>query len=318
MKVIRGRDRLSRAGQPPLRAPAVAIGNFDGVHRGHQALVAEAGRAAAALGGEPGVLTFDPHPARFFAPALAPPMIVSLDRRLELLGEAGAAFALVEPFDAALAAMDPDRFVEEVLVRALGARHVVVGWDFSFGKGRAGNGARLQALGAQHGFGVTIVPAVTVDGLVCSSTKVREFLLEGRIDGANLLLGRRFDLTGPVVTGAGRGRGIGVPTANLHNEGELAPKTGVYAALASRADRPTEVWKAAVNVGTNPTFVQQGGVTIEAHLLDFDGDLYGARLRLEFVARLRDERRFPSVEALIAQIRDDVVRAREILGQNPS
>jgi riboflavin kinase/FMN adenylyltransferase len=312
MKVIRGRARLLADPAQAPRGPAVAIGNFDGVHRGHQALVAAA-RAAAGTDGEAGVLTFDPHPARFFAPALAPPMLLPLERRLELLAEAGAVFAVVEPFDRALAAMDPETFVKEVLVGALAARHVVVGYDFSFGRGRAGRAADLEALGRAHGFGVTVVPAVTVDGLVCSSTKIREFLLEGRVEGAALLLGRPFDLTGEVVRGAARGRTIGVPTANLRPDSELVPKTGIYAARARRPDDPRFCHAAALSIGTNPTFVEGGGVTVEAHLLDFEGDLYGARLRLELVARLRDERRYGSVEELLAAIQQDIARTREIL-----
>lgn len=321
MKIARGRAHLlGDLGRVP-RAPAVVIGNFDGVHRGHQALLAAARAAAAPRGGEVGVLTFDPHPARFFAPALAPPMICPLERRLELLAEAGADFVVVEPFDAALAGMEPEAFVAEVLADSLRAAHVVVGYDFSFGRGRKGNTETLRALGPRHGFTVTIVPPVLVDGLTCSSTKIREFLLEGRVEGARLLLGRPYDLTGEVVRGAGRGRGLGVPTANVRAEGDLFLKTGIYAARASRLD-PTSgaesaSWKAAVSVGTNPTFAPDGDVppiTVEAYLLDFDGDFYGARLRLRFEARLRDERRFASVDELLAEIKRDVARTREILG----
>ena len=280
--------------------------------------MAAARRTATATGGETGVLTFNPHPARFFAPALAPPMLLPLERRLELLGEAGADFAVVEPFDGTLAAMAPEAFVAEVLVASLRAAHVVVGYDFSFGRARAGNAAALVELGGRHGLGVTVIPAVTVDGLTCSSTKIREFLLEGRVDGARLLLGRPVGITGEVVRGAGRGRGIGVPTANVRPEGEVPLKTGIYAARAVRLDGDARTtWPAALSVGTNPTFAAEGTapVTIEAHLLDHDGsDLYGARLRLFLERRLRDERRFDTVEALVAEIARDIARTRE----NPS
>jgi riboflavin kinase / FMN adenylyltransferase len=316
MQVLRGRARLPRAS-------AVAIGNFDGVHRGHQALVAAARAQAQARGAPAGVLTFDPHPARFFAPTLAPPLLMPLDRRLELLGEAGADFVLVERFDAELARLDPEAFVADVLVAALGVGHVVVGHDFSFGRGRAGNAADLARLGQAHGFGVTVVPAVAVDGLVCSSTKIREFLLAGRIDGARLLLGRPPEVTGQVVRGAGRGRPLGIPTANLAPEGDPPLRTGIYAARALLLDRGGARYPAAVSVGTNPTFVEAaaGGdpagalpVTVEAHLLDYPGDdLYGARVRLLFEARLRDERRFASVEALLAEIARDIARTRQVL-----
>jgi riboflavin kinase/FMN adenylyltransferase len=299
-----------RGAHPPR---ALAIGNFDGVHRGHQELVRVARERAAATGATAGVLTFTPHPARVFAPALAPPLIVSLERRLELLGLAGADVAIVEEFTPALAAVEAEAFVRDILVRGLGARQVVVGWDFSFGRGRRGNPALLRDAGAALGLGVTVVPPVTVDGLVCSSTKVREFVLEGRVEGAALLLGRPAELQGVVVRGAGRGRGLGIPTANVTPEAELVPKVGIYAARAHVLDAAGAIastHKAALSIGSNPTFVAAGAVTIEAHLLDFDADLYEKRLRIEVLHRLRDERRFDSVEALLAQIAVDVAETR--------
>jgi len=317
--VIRGRQRITSDLGRPLRAPAVAIGNFDGVHCGHRALVATASRLAHAQGGEAAVLTFDPHPARFFAPALAPPMVVTLERRLELLAEAGADAVVVEPFTSDLATMSADRFVAEVLRKDLDARHIVVGWDFTYGAGRQGNAATLSSEGARLNMGVNIVPPVMVAGLVCSSTKIREFVLEGRVEGAAMLLGRPFELTGRVVHGVERGRTLGIPTANLDAETDLVPKPGVYAAWAARADGgPTLRLRAAVSIGTNPTFVAEGGgtssaVVVEAHLLDFDGDLYGARLRLEFAGRVREQRAFPSADELVAEIRRDILRTRELL-----
>jgi riboflavin kinase/FMN adenylyltransferase len=317
VKVVRAGEaaHLAEAAPAPL---ALAIGNFDGVHRGHQELVRVAAEIAARIGGTAGVLTFDPHPARVFAPALAPPLIVSLARRLELLGEAGAALAIVEAFTPALAAVEPEAFVRDVLVAGFGAREVVVGYDFSFGRARRGTPALLRELGAGLGLGVTVVPPVTVDGLVCSSTKVREFVLEGRVEGAALLLGRPVELQGPVVRGAGRGRGLGIPTANVAPEGELVPRLGIYAARAHVLDAAGAVASthgAAVSIGSNPTFVPAGAglVAIEAHLLDFDGDLYEKRLRLEVLHRLRDERRFESVDALMQQIGADIAQTRSLL-----
>lgn len=311
MIVVRGRAQLGTAPGEAPRAPAFAIGNFDGVHLGHRRLVETARSLAAPRGAQTAVLTFDPHPARLFAPELAPPLIVPLARRIELLGEAGVDLVVVEPFTPDFAAISAEDFVARVLGRDLGARDVVVGGDFSFGRGRAGDASQLERLAAASGLGVVVLPQVTAHGLVCSSTKIREFVLEGRVDGAALLLGRPFEIDGEVVRGAGRGRGIGFPTANLRPEGELLPKGGVYAGRARRLDAPGG-WpvRAAINVGTNPTFVEQGGLSIEAHLLDFDGDLYGGRVRLELVRRLRDERRFPDAAALAAQIEDDVGRTR--------
>lgn len=309
MRILAAAEAM-RGDRPPL---ALAIGNFDGVHRGHQELVRVARERAAATGATAGVLTFTPHPAKIFAPALAPPLIVSLERRLELLGQAGADVGIVEEFTPALAAVEAEDFVRDVLVGGLGAREVVVGWDFSFGRGRRGNPALLRDVGAALGLGVTVVPPVTVDGLVCSSTKVREFVLEGRVEGAGLLLGRPAELQGVVVRGAGRGRGLGIPTANVTPEAELAPKVGIYAARARVLDATGAIastHKAALSIGSNPTFVAAGAVTIEAHLLDFDADLYEKRLRIEVLHRLRDERRFDSVAALLAQIAVDVAETR--------
>ncbi len=316
MKVAWGHARLAEdLGERP-REPAIAIGSFDGVHRGHQALLAAARAEAGSRDALAGALTFDPHPARFLAPALAPPLILPLARRVELLGQAGADFVVVEPFDAALASLDPEAFVDQVLVAGLGAGHVVVGHDFSFGHGRLGTGATLVDLGRSRGFTVTVVPAVTVEGVLVSSTKIREFLLEGRIDGARLLLGRPPEVTGKVVRGAGRGRGLGIPTANLQPEGDLPLKTGIYAAWAHLLDTGG-TYPAAVSVGTNPTFTagsEGAPVIVEAYLLDYPGpDLYDSRVRLLFEGRLRDERRFGSVEELLAEIQRDVARTRELL-----
>jgi riboflavin kinase/FMN adenylyltransferase len=348
MQVVWGRKRLATDLHPRPSAPAVAIGNFDGVHRGHQALVAEARAQAHARRSTAGVLTFDPHPSQFFAtraqperkgqgeskgkddgtamPAATFPLLVPLPRRLELLGEAGADFICVEPFDAALAAMTPEEFVAEVLVRGLGVGSVVVGYDFCFGRKRAGNAATLTALGQQQGFAVTVVPPIEAGGVVVSSSKVRELLAQGQITRAAELLGRPPEITGEVVRGAGRGRGFGVPTANLRPEAPLTFATGIYAARAQLLgpDRHA-TYAAAVSVGTNPTFVAQGDtapdtapgtapVTIEAYLLDYpDEDLYGARVRLLFVEHLRPERRFDSVAALKAAIDDDIARTRVLV-----
>ena len=292
----------------------MAIGNFDGVHLGHRALLDEARRLACAAGSQSVALTFDPHPARFFAPSLAPPMLTPLYRRIELLQEAGADVVVVEPFTAEFAALPAEQFVEQVLARDLGAHHVVVGADFSFGQNRRGNTTLLASLGKRLGMGVTIVPQVTASGLVCSSTKIREFVLEGRVEGASLLLGRPFELDGKVVAGVGRGRKLGIPTANLAYEGEILPKPGVYAARACRLGREPRWYAAAVSIGTNPTFAKLGEpeLLVEAHLLDFSGDLYDARLRLAFIARLREQRRYAQVHDLVAEIGRDIARTREL------
>jgi riboflavin kinase / FMN adenylyltransferase len=315
---IPGRHRIAAELGGALREPAVAIGNFDGVHRGHRALLDEARRCACGAGGQTVALTFSPHPARFFAPDLAPPLLTPLPRRVELLGLAGADVVIVEPFTAELAATSAEDFVRQILHRDLGARHVVVGADFSFGRERSGNTALLADLGAALGMGIHVVPPVTAHGLVCSSTKIREFVLEGRVAGASMLLGRPFAIDGSVVRGAGRGRTLGVPTANVAHEGEILPKPGVYAGRACLLDaaerRERECFAAAISIGTNLTFAPQGEppLTVEAHLLDFAGDLYGARLRLAFLAHLREQRRYDSAGELVAAIARDIARTREI------
>ncbi len=312
MEIVRGYTTLRRR----LRSPVIAIGNFDGVHRGHAYLFQQAKKLAEPIAkdAEAVVLTFEPHPAKVLAPAFAPPLITPLQRKLELIAAEGIDVTVVEPFDRELAARSPEAFVDELLVGGLGARRVCVGHDFTFGAQRAGTIERLQELGKSRGFEVTIVSAYSVDGMVCSSTKVREFVLEGRVDGARLLLGREPEVEGEVVNGDGRGRTIGVPTANVKSDTELLPKNGVYAGWGELPDGTRHA--AAINVGTNPTFVAQGvAVSVEAHLLGVSMDLYGKRLRVGFTERLRAEERFPSADALIAQIRRDIEATSRVWAQ---
>ena len=300
-----------------LRDPVVAIGNFDGVHVGHRQLLDLTRDRARALGGEAGVLTFEPHPAKVLAPALAPPLLCTPARKRELIAEAEMDALVLEPFTPELASLPPETFIADILVARLGAREVVVGYDFTYGRERGGNVTTLAAAGERHGFAVHVVPQVTVHGLVASSTKIREFLHEGNVAGARLLLGRDFDVDGTVVRGAGRGNTIGVPTANIAAEGELLPRRGVYAVRAQVDGGP--FIDGAANLGTNPTFTASaGGVSLEVHLLQPVGDLYGRRMRVAFHAWLRAEERFPSVDALVAQIRRDIESARTALANEPS
>ncbi len=301
-----------------LFGAAVTLGNFDGVHRGHQRLVERTRQHAARLSAKAAVLTFWPHPAKVLAPALVPPLITTRERRRELLAEAGCDAVIEQPFDRAFASLTPTEF-EALLLDGLGARAVVVGYDFSYGRGRAGGVESLRVACEERGATLDIVPQVRVDGLVASSTQVREMVLAGHVEGARTLLGRDFDLDGPVVAGDGRGRTIGVPTANIASETELWPAIGVY---ATRVRLPGGEWaQGACNVGLNPTFRPQSesglasrAISIEVHVLDRSLDLYGQKLRLAFVARLRPERRFPTAEALVEQIRLDIEETRRRLG----
>jgi riboflavin kinase/FMN adenylyltransferase len=300
-------------------ARAVAIGNFDGVHRGHARLVGDALAAARREGLEACALTFSPHPALVLAPDRAPPLIMSEARRIELLYGLGLDRVIVQPFDLQLAALSPRAFAETLLVGALGARVVCVGYDFSFGARRAGTTATLGELGAAIGFRAAITPAVRVRGVICASSTIRTLLGAGQVEEATALLGRAPELEGTVVRGAGRGRTIGVPTANLSLRTEVRPALGVYAGWAQLPDGGRR--RAAINIGTNPTFTgTTAPVSVEAHLLDHEGDLYGASLRLELLTRLRAEQKFDGKDALVAQIRADIEAARvaEIMPMPPT
>jgi riboflavin kinase/FMN adenylyltransferase len=300
-------DHLTPRGWP---SAAITIGNFDGVHRGHGALVAAAAAWARPRAGRIVALTFDPHPARQLDPRRAPRTLTTLEQKHELLAGLGVQTLAVLPFTEAVASEPPEQFVREVLVGALEAKRVVVGEGFRFGHERRGDAALLRTLGAELGFEVEVVPPVLDDGRPISSSRVREALARGGAREAWALLGRPYFIDGQVVEGEGRGRRLGIPTANLETENEILPTRGVY---ASRCRLPDGAWVPAVaNLGRRPTF---GGTlpTVEAHLIGFEGELYGATVRLEFQARLRDERRFTGPDALVAQIREDVARARSLV-----
>ncbi|HET6436516.1 MAG TPA: riboflavin biosynthesis protein RibF [Anaeromyxobacter sp.] len=308
MRILRSLEEAHEAGT--LRGGAVAVGNMDGVHLGHRRLV----EVARGLGSAAGVLTFDPHPVRVLRPERAPPLLTPLGRKLELLGGLGLAAVVVHPFDRAYAATPAAEFVARDLSSRLGVGHVVVGQDFTAGRERARVEA-LRPLLAARGIALHVVDPVTADGLVVSSTKIREFVLEGNVEAAAELLTRPYDVDAVVVRGAGRGRGFGFATANLSTE-QLLPGNGVYlvSARLGAGGGSGEERDGVCNVGVKPTVERAGGVVAEVHLLDFDGrDLYGAAVRVAFRRRLRDERRFPSIEALRAQIERDVESARALL-----
>ncbi len=294
---------------------AVAIGNFDGVHLGHHRLLDTARRLAASRGAPAVALTFRPHPAKVLSKDLAPPLLATAARKRLLLEETGLDAAVFAPFDRGYAATTAEEFALRDLAGKLGARDVVVGPDFTFGKGRAGSAALLaQLLGEKAE--VHVVAAVTVDELVVSSTKIRELVLTGRVAAAARLLGRPFVLDGTVVRGQGRGRTLGIPTANVAPETEVRPASGVYAVVAASAALGGRVVGGAANIGRKPTF-GASEVTVEVHLFDVDADLYGAPLSVAFLERLRGEEKFSGPEALVAQIRKDIEDARAIAGSTP-
>lgn len=287
---------------------AVALGNFDGVHRGHQALVAE---VVAASAGSSVVLTFDPHPARVLNPGTAPTSLMTLEQKAEVLGGLAVDRLVVLPFTTTLAQTSAEDFSRRVLREALRATLVVVGASFRFGRGRSGDVAALERFGASLGFAVRSVPPVFEGGAPISSSRIRDLLAAGAVGPAAALLGRPFYVDGAVVHGAGRGRGLGIPTANVAVRNETLPSQGVYACWfrpgMGGARRP-----AVANLGRRPTF-GEGPRALEAHLLDFEGDLYGQEARVEFVERLRGERTFPDAHALVEQVRLDVSAARAVL-----
>ncbi len=310
-----------------LAPSVVAPGNYDGVHLGHRALVATARRVAAEANGSARApdgarvplrviaLTFDPHPLHFVAPDRAPPLLTDVARRVELLRAAGADEVVVQRFDRDFSLLSPEAFVDEILVRELGACAVVVGRDFRFGAGRAGDVALLEQLGGARGLRVSTVAPVSFDGELVSSSQIRAALARGEVERAARMLTRVHDLTRRVVRGDQRGRTIGVPTANLELAGLLAPADGVYAVAVRVLDGEPSLTatrhQGVANLGVRPTV--QGGRSMEVHLLDFDADLYGRQLRIGFVARLRSELKFPDLAALRAQIERDIEAARAAL-----
>lgn len=304
MQILRG---LAAAAQQ-IDHCSVAIGNFDGVHVGHQTLIAAA--AVVAHRGPLAVLTFDPHPAALLNPSFAPPLIAPLARRLDWLAGQGVEATVVQPFDQAFASLPATAFVEELL-RALQPDAVTVGFDFSYGAGRSGSVETLNQQLTAAGVEARILAPVRVAGMRASSSKVREFVMLGKMDGAALLLGRPFAVWGQVIHGAGRGSGLGVPTLNLQTEHELLPGRGVYATWTALPGLPAPVMS-VTNVGRNPTFGDEA-LHIETHVLEPMPEAYGRVVEVQFVTRLRDERRFPDAASLVAQIHDDIDAARRVL-----
>jgi riboflavin kinase/FMN adenylyltransferase len=256
-------------------------------------------------------MTFDPHPATVLAPSKVPSRLTSLARKQELLDEAKMDVAIIESFDEGFAKLSADDFAQSLLHDILQAKHVVVGHDFGYGSKRSGTIDTLRAAGAELGFEVEVIPPLEVDGKRASSSAIRQALIDGDLAGASALLGRSYDVDGPVVRGAGRGREFGIPTANVDSGDVLLPRPGIYATRVQILGEP-ESYMAATSLGTNPTFEQGGALTLEANLLDFDRDLYGQVLRVTFLERLRDEERYDDVDALLAQIHKDIEQTREI------
>ena len=297
------------------------MGNFDGLHRGHAVLIGQARELALARGRPAAVLTFEPHPRSVFFPRAEPFRLTPFRVKERELARLGIDLLFVQHFDLAFSAKSAEDFIAEVIVKAIGASHVVVGWDCTFGKGRRGTPDLLQATGLQHGFGVTILEPVRGEGeTIYSSTHIRELLKAGKPREASALLGRFWEIDGRVAIGDRRGRTIGFPTANLGLDDYLHPAFGVYAVLVS-GDGPDDplhgrTVEGVANIGLRPTV---GGLVprLEAHLFDIDADLYGRHLRVALVDFIRPEQKFADLDALKAQIAEDAARARAILAAAP-
>ena len=305
MDVVQGSRSLPIPGES-----SVTIGFYDGVHAGHQAVIGRAVKVGAERGLRPVAVTFDRHPLETLSPGKTPPLLTTLRRKAELIEALGVEVLFVLEFTEEVSRWSPEDFVEGVLVRGLRARHVTVGANFTFGHRAAGTAATLAELGASHGFTAEAVETVLVEGRPVSSSSIREALTAGDLDWPERALGRRYLVDGTVVPGAGRGRGLGFPTANLRTpDGILLPGRGVYAGRATAGEGS---WPAAINIGVNPTFGREP-LHLEAYLLGFDGDLTGSVLTVEFWARLRDEVRYDGPAELGRQIERDVEATRRLV-----
>lgn len=307
MRVVRSLDAID----PPLVQSVLTIGNFDGVHRGHQQLLAQAGLFAANTGGPVVVLTFEPHPLAVVAPTKVPARLSTLEQKLQLLDRAGADLVVVARSDPSLMNLEAEQFVADVVRDRFRPTHIVEGPSFGFGKGRRGTPELLVNLAKGFGCDVHILEPVTLtiakdETMLVSSSLIRRLIGEGLVRRAALCLGRPFALWGHVVSGDKRGREIGFPTANLEPEDQLVPADGVYAGVARLGESS---YDAAISIGSAPTF---DGSTrrIEAHLLDFDGDLYGKSIELDFIRHIRPQQRFDSADALVEQLHKDVATVR--------
>ncbi|NIS75388.1 MAG: bifunctional riboflavin kinase/FAD synthetase [Deltaproteobacteria bacterium] len=286
----------------------VTIGIFDGVHLGHQKILKVLKQMAGA-GGETALVTFHPHPVKFFNPKGRFYEISTVEKKIELVKPFGINFFVIFPFGEDIANMDAEDFVRDILVRRFRLRGVVVGFDFFFGRDRLGDTKMLKRLGEAFGFATEVIEPVSFMGSIVSSTRIRELILSGKVKEATLFLGRPFDVCGKIIHGAGRGRGLGFPTANIDFRSDLIPLPGVYAVMVGIGGSR---YMGLTNVGFNPTFGEKT-LRVEVYILDFSEDIYGEEISLYFIDRIRDERKFASVEDLVAQMKRDVKRGRKIL-----
>jgi len=305
MKIIRNLEDITGR---PLK-PVVTVGNFDGVHLGHREIFRRVKIAASQLGGVSVVITFHPHPLKVLAPERSFSLITTYAEKEVLIGASGIDYLIIIPFSREFAGISARDFVVDVLVRRVGVRKIIIGNDYAFGRNREGNVDLLRRLGEEFGFSVETLDLVGNGGITYSSSVIRSMIEDGNVGGVVPFLGRYFSVKGPVIHGLHRGKSLGFPTANVDPEEELLPKSGVYAVMATCEGIS---YKGACNIGFNPTF-KGGKLTVEVHLLDFEGDLYGREMRVCFVDRIRDERTFSDAACLMQAIEKDVAMCREVL-----
>jgi len=313
LEIVEGANALVRK----LVRPVLTIGNFDGIHLGHRAIMDTIIERARSLGGESVVLTFDPHPRKVLQPNRAPSLLATREQKLEALEAIGIDVVILQPFDLEFAKTSPEDFVHKIVFDRIDPAEVFVGYDFHFGRDREGSMAALSQIGARLGFSVTIIPEIRINDRDVNSTRIRSLLAEGEVEEAANLLGRPFSVRSKVLEGERRGRTLGFPTANLAPKNEILPAVGVYAGefrILLEGQSADTRHPAVINVGNRPTFYKEGRLLAEAHLLDFDGDLYGLPVELSFCHRLRQEQKFPGPEELKVQIAADIKSARHKLG----
>lgn len=306
MQIVREIDNFT----PDKKPLYLALGNFDGLHQGHQKLITEMVEAANSGAGTAAAFVFEPHPIKVLFPERAPKLLVTAERKAELMEKLGVELLIYNSFNLDIARCSPEEFVQHILINKLGVKKVFVGFNYTFGYKGAGTPELLKKLGQKQGFVVSVIPPVEVNGMVVSSSMIRKVLDNGDIGQARIMLGYDPVLEGQVIEGEHRGSTIGFPTANLGVSNEVSiPGKGVYAASAEINGR---LYQAVINIGSKPTFHAEYPVSIEAHLIDFKGDIYGEKLRLYLIQKIRDERKFDNVEELIRQIASDRDTARRI------
>jgi len=305
MRIVRGIKNFTER----LPNPVLTLGNFDGVHLGHQAIFKKVVERAKEVGGTSVAFTFEPHPLKVLAPERSPQLLNTFHGKMRLFEAAGLEVVICANFTRAFADQNPEDFAREVLHKLIGVKEVYVGYDYAFGKGREGSIESLKKMGQAYGFTVGVIDPVRVNGVVVSSSVIRDLIAAGRVEEAAPLLGRSYAIEGDVVYGSHRGHTLGFPTANLKTANELIPGYGVYAVLAGVKGRTL---KGVASIGIRPTF-DSGPVSIEVYLFEFQGELYGQEMEVAFVKRLRGEEKFPNAEALVRQIQKDVQDAQAAL-----